>query len=496
MADVFISYSKEESDLTIALARDLERVGYTTWWDTSLLPGEEFQQRITEEINKARVVIVIWTAHSVKSKWVQAEAQLAASQNKLLTIRTADLQSEKIPLPFNMRHTDLLSDRTKLVRAISKFNLLPPFENEDELEQEGGGSSVAFPAESRLAQFLPFHRVQLSLSSAVADTAKRIKLTRGSVDKIYLGLGIILTGLCLGTIQLLGLSRTLNHLFVSILEFHPDGVKLEGRYLYPNYLVAFYIISIAVLLMAFAVLCAAYLRKSSAQAPSKELVALRQDVDDIIRYAENITNYIYDGDTEAGRFDTLDAHIRYYIKPNGDTEVNAVFEIHCTTDPAHFWKYWIEADPESTNVTSFRQLRFEVVDVETAQTLDWLPTHSSAKNKVFAIFFPELKPGSKKKLRICYFWPGYMKKLTDLGATSFDWGYRSQHPEIRSRVRQEWIFHPDEQFVRCRITGKQSKTATLQNLRQQKRSTWIYDDPSAVMDGSRYSVEFSALKTD
>ena len=42
MADIFISYSKKHAALTGELARDLEAEGYTTWWDTNLLPDDGF----------------------------------------------------------------------------------------------------------------------------------------------------------------------------------------------------------------------------------------------------------------------------------------------------------------------------------------------------------------------------------------------------------------------------------------------------------------------
>jgi hypothetical protein len=495
MADIFISYSKQEAELTVALARDLEERGYTTWWDTSLLPGEEFGERIRTELARARVVIVIWTASSVSSRWVQAEAQLAEEQSKLIAVRTPDLHPSSIPLPFNTRHTDLITERQKIFRAVTQYNLLAPFDHDDDVAAAGHGIGAG-TATQRLGRAgsglgMGGKRRMSDASSTFVATMRRVTSWPFAIDKIYLALGIVILGLGLGAMQLLDVSRSLNQGFVSLLQPHPDGVLLEGRYLYPNYLFAFSIIVLAAFLIAFSTLCAGYLRRGRPRAPSRELVSLRQDVSNIIRYSSNITNYIYGGYKEAGRFDIIDAHVRYRIRPNGDTEVRAVFEIHCTTDPGHFWKYWIDADAESEGVTSFRQLNFEVIDLETMQKLDWLPTFSDSRRKEFAIFFSEVRPGERKKFRISFFWPGYMRKLTDLGATSFDWKYWSQHAEQRARFRQEWIFDPDLMSVRCRLTGRQSKTATLQQLRQENRSTWIYEDPLAMMDRTQFSVEFS-----
>jgi hypothetical protein len=42
MADVFISYAKPDRPLALKLAAILEAEGWTTWWDTTLIPGDDF----------------------------------------------------------------------------------------------------------------------------------------------------------------------------------------------------------------------------------------------------------------------------------------------------------------------------------------------------------------------------------------------------------------------------------------------------------------------
>jgi len=67
MADVFISYSKQERALTERLAADLLARGYTVWWDTNQVSGEAFRNVIQQELAAAKSVIVIWTPASVLS---------------------------------------------------------------------------------------------------------------------------------------------------------------------------------------------------------------------------------------------------------------------------------------------------------------------------------------------------------------------------------------------------------------------------------------------
>jgi hypothetical protein len=125
MADIFISYSKKHPEHTVALAADLEARGYSTWWDTSLLPGDEFPEVIQRQIDMAKAVIVIWTANSVKSQWVRAEAALGYRQRKLITLFVPGLDFQYIPLPFNTLHREPIANRGKLYAALRDHGIAP-----------------------------------------------------------------------------------------------------------------------------------------------------------------------------------------------------------------------------------------------------------------------------------------------------------------------------------------------------------------------------------
>ena len=84
MADVFISYSKPHAAITRKLADELEAKGLSVWWDTDLLAGESFRDRIVEELKACKAAIVIWTPQSVKSAYVISEAERARLANKLI----------------------------------------------------------------------------------------------------------------------------------------------------------------------------------------------------------------------------------------------------------------------------------------------------------------------------------------------------------------------------------------------------------------------------
>jgi hypothetical protein len=87
MHEVFISYSRHDSEAANALADTLSKAGLSVWLDRNAIQeGDAFDTQIEEAIAQTSVVVVIWSAHSVKSHWVRAEAAYALGKHKLLPI--------------------------------------------------------------------------------------------------------------------------------------------------------------------------------------------------------------------------------------------------------------------------------------------------------------------------------------------------------------------------------------------------------------------------
>jgi hypothetical protein len=62
MNSIFISYSKEEPGPTLSLAKALEDLGYSVWWDVTLEPGDDFAEVIQTKLRSCAAAIVIWSA--------------------------------------------------------------------------------------------------------------------------------------------------------------------------------------------------------------------------------------------------------------------------------------------------------------------------------------------------------------------------------------------------------------------------------------------------
>src|SRR5262245_19399149 len=118
MADIFISYAKTDRPLASRLAAMLETEGWTTWWDTTLIPGDDFRNEIMTQLGRARAVIVIWTDASIKSDWVRSEAGRAQGDRKLIPVKLPHLDYKDLPPPFDVLHTENLSQEDKIKAAV------------------------------------------------------------------------------------------------------------------------------------------------------------------------------------------------------------------------------------------------------------------------------------------------------------------------------------------------------------------------------------------
>src|SRR3954463_8416904 len=86
MADVFISYAREDRAVAQLLAQALEAGGRTVWWDREILPGNDFAELIAAELARAKAVMVVWSVASSKSGWGRDEAHEGLERGVLVPV--------------------------------------------------------------------------------------------------------------------------------------------------------------------------------------------------------------------------------------------------------------------------------------------------------------------------------------------------------------------------------------------------------------------------
>lgn len=103
MADIFISYKREERQFAERLSIALEQLGFDVWWDFDLMSGDRFRRVIEKVIDECQAAIVLWSDLSRQSEFVVDEATYANAQDKLCPVRIDDC---RLPLGFGGMHVD------------------------------------------------------------------------------------------------------------------------------------------------------------------------------------------------------------------------------------------------------------------------------------------------------------------------------------------------------------------------------------------------------
>lgn len=106
MANVFLSYDREDSGRARSVAEALEEAGHSVWWDRHIRGGSQFSKEIEEALARAEAVVVLWSIHSVDSAWVRDEAATGRDSGRLVPARIDRTQP---PLGFRQYQTIDLS---------------------------------------------------------------------------------------------------------------------------------------------------------------------------------------------------------------------------------------------------------------------------------------------------------------------------------------------------------------------------------------------------
>ena len=102
MADIFISYKREDRSLIEGLANALEAENLSVWWDVELPLGKSYAASISKELATAKIVMPVWTKLSIQSDWVQEEANFGKTKGNLIPVR---MENVSPPIGFGMIQT-------------------------------------------------------------------------------------------------------------------------------------------------------------------------------------------------------------------------------------------------------------------------------------------------------------------------------------------------------------------------------------------------------
>ncbi|MEZ5956650.1 MAG: toll/interleukin-1 receptor domain-containing protein [Hyphomonadaceae bacterium] len=86
MADVFLSYAREDTARAEQVANGLAAAGLDVFWDNEIPPGTTWADYIEGKLNQCKALIVLWSEHSTKSQWVREEARMGRDKGVLIPV--------------------------------------------------------------------------------------------------------------------------------------------------------------------------------------------------------------------------------------------------------------------------------------------------------------------------------------------------------------------------------------------------------------------------
>jgi hypothetical protein len=105
MADIFLSYAKEDRDVARQIATLLGNAGWVVWWDRRIPAGRTWRSVLEDALQDMRCMVVLWSAHSIESDWVRDEADEARVRKKLVPVL---IEAVNPPVGFrNIQAADL-----------------------------------------------------------------------------------------------------------------------------------------------------------------------------------------------------------------------------------------------------------------------------------------------------------------------------------------------------------------------------------------------------
>lgn len=159
VTQVFISYASEDKVFARRMAAAFEARGWSVWWDKHIPPGMDYAKVIESAVEAAQCMVVLWSGHSVSSRWVQIEAAEGANRQIAATVIIDDTPGEQLPFEFRRLQAVNLKDWQagqphegfdRLVARIGSILQQPAIPPSTAVE-DGGGSQTQAPSPGLVA---------------------------------------------------------------------------------------------------------------------------------------------------------------------------------------------------------------------------------------------------------------------------------------------------------------------------------------------------------
>jgi hypothetical protein len=121
MADIFLSYAREDETRARTLASALGSRGWSIFWDRRIPHGRNFRKHIDDQLDSARCIVVLWSKASLVSQFVLDEATEGLNDGRLVP---ALIEAVRQPLGFRGLQAANLADWSSAETPHDEFDRL------------------------------------------------------------------------------------------------------------------------------------------------------------------------------------------------------------------------------------------------------------------------------------------------------------------------------------------------------------------------------------
>ena len=128
--DIFISYSRHDSDVVNEIVTLLEQEGYSVWIDRDgIESGEDFKKVILKAIKESEVILFFSSEHSNVSDWTAKEIGVAVKYNKHIIPIMLDDSNFNEAVEFDLINLDYVDYSKALTRLAMRERLFKTLRN-------------------------------------------------------------------------------------------------------------------------------------------------------------------------------------------------------------------------------------------------------------------------------------------------------------------------------------------------------------------------------
>lgn len=172
---IFISYKRENKEIVFNICKILQAKGYILFVDHDINSGENFRDRILNELQQSSCVITFWSKDSVTSRWVIDEAEYAMSRGILIPVL---LDSTLPPFGFgdihaaNLSHWDEQNDLSEIQKLLDAIKWVMENKEDSINNIKKGVNKILSPIPSK--DYREFKEAQGDVNIMLTEVLKKL----------------------------------------------------------------------------------------------------------------------------------------------------------------------------------------------------------------------------------------------------------------------------------------------------------------------------------